>query len=448
MRCKSHADNVWSSSFTPKAQCNLESTHAVPTVDTFDPQQIALRLAVAALVGMLIGFERESSHKGVGIRTFSLVTLLGTMCALLGQAFALEALGVVAVLTLAISLRTSSTGTNSLGLTTAIALVSTAVLGMLIGFGHTFTPIAAAIIITMLLSLSEQFQRITDGVSSSELRSAVLLGLIGFVIYPALPNHAIDRFSLINPREAWVTVIVVACIGFLNYILLRLYARRGLYYAAVLGGLVNSTATIAEVARWVKADTADPVSMGVTLSLLTVVAMFLRNFVILGIFSTRSAKLAAAPLLLMSLASALAVYRGRHREERTPGELDLDSPVSLSKVLRFAALFLLIQVSGTLAQRWLGNFGFIMVALIGGTVSSASTAAAAAHLSAHGELTPQLAATGAVLSSITSALINVPVLQRETRNRALAVRLTAVTLAIAAVGIAASIVEYKLKLRF
>jgi uncharacterized membrane protein (DUF4010 family) len=237
----------------------------VPIIDTFDPQQIALRLAVAALVGMLIGFERESSHKGVGIRTFSLVSLLGTIAALLGQSFALEALGVVTVLTLASSLRPSSSGSNNLGLTTSIALVSTVVLGMLIGFGHTFTPIAAAIIITMLLSLSEQFQRITDGVSSNELRSAVLLGLIGFVIYPALPNHAIDRFSLINPREAWVTVIVVACIGFLNYILLRLYARRGLFYAAVLGGLVNSTATIAEVARWVKADTTDPVSMGVTL---------------------------------------------------------------------------------------------------------------------------------------------------------------------------------------
>jgi uncharacterized membrane protein (DUF4010 family) len=176
--------------------------------------------------------------------------------------------------------------------------------------------------------------------------------------------------------------------------------------------------------------------------------MFLRNFVILGIFSARSAKLAAAPLLLMSLASIFAVYRGRHRGERTPGELDLDSPVSPIKVLRFAALFLLIQVSGTLAQRFLGNFGFIMVALIGGTISSASTAAAAAHLSAHGELTPQLAATGVVLSSITSALINIPVLQRETRNKALAVRLTAITLGIAVVGIAVSIVEYKLKLHF
>jgi uncharacterized membrane protein (DUF4010 family) len=414
----------------------------------FDPQQVAVRLAVAAFTGMLIGFERESAHKGVGIRTFSLTSLFGALCALLGGAYALEALGVVAVLTLAIGMRPSSRGPSErdLGLTTAIALVSTNVLGMLIGFGHMFTPVAAAIIITMLLSLAEQFQRITGGVSAAELRSAVLLGLIGFVIYPALPNHTIDRFDLVNPRQVWITVIAVASIGFLNYVLLRLYSRRGLYYAAVLGGLVNSTATIAELATWVRGEGAEPMALGITLSLLTVVAMFLRNFIILGIFSHRSAKLAAVPLLLMGAAAVAAVYWKRPRKGPASGELSLDSPVSLVKVLRFGALFLAIQISGTLAQRFLGSFGFLAVAVIGGTVSSASTAAAAANLAAHGDLTPQLAATGTVLTSITSALINIPLLQRETRRNDLALRLVWITLAIAALGIAAAVSEFKLHL--
>jgi uncharacterized membrane protein (DUF4010 family) len=409
---------------------------------TFNPQQIALRLAVAAAVGMLIGFERESQHKGVGIRTFSLTSLLGTICALLGKDFALEALGVITVLTLAISMKPNVKG-RQLGLTTAIALVSSGALGMLIGFGHTFTPIAGAIIITMLLSLSEQFQRITGGVNSKELRSAVLLGLIGFVIYPALPNRYIDRFKLINPHDAWITVIAVAAIGFLNYVLLRLYARRGLYYAAVLGGLVNSTAAIAELATWITGEGIDPMTMGVTLSLLTVLAMFFRNFVILAIFSPASGKLAAVPLLLMGLAAGVAIWRLRPRGDPAPTELDLDSPVSLRKIITFGAMFVAIQVAGTLAQRFLGPYGFIVVALIGGTVSSASTAAAAAHLSAHGELSPQLAAMGAVLSSITSALTNIPVLQRQTRRHDLAARLTWITLALAAIGIAAVAVEFK-----
>jgi uncharacterized membrane protein (DUF4010 family) len=51
---------------------------------------------------------------------------------------------------------------------------------------------------------------------------------------------------LINPRESWVTVVAIAAIGFVNYVLLCLYSSRGLIYTAVLGGLVNSTATIAD----------------------------------------------------------------------------------------------------------------------------------------------------------------------------------------------------------
>lgn len=53
-------------------------------------------------------------------------------------------------------------------------------------------------------------------------------------------------WNLINPRESWVTVVAIAAIGFVNYVLLCLYSSRGLIYTAVLGGLVNSTATIAD----------------------------------------------------------------------------------------------------------------------------------------------------------------------------------------------------------
>ena len=59
------------------------------------------------------------------------------------------------------------------------------------------------------------------------------------MIYPVLPNRFIDPWNILDPREAWFTVILIASIGFLNYVLLRLYSARGLFYAAVLGGLVN-----------------------------------------------------------------------------------------------------------------------------------------------------------------------------------------------------------------
>lgn len=48
-----------------------------------------------------------------------------------------------------------------------------------------------------------------------------------------------------------MTVIPISAIGFLNHVLLHLYSTRGLYYSAVFGGLMNSTAA---VARLIPAD--------------------------------------------------------------------------------------------------------------------------------------------------------------------------------------------------
>jgi uncharacterized membrane protein (DUF4010 family) len=118
-----------------------------------------------------------------------------------------------------------------------------------------------------------------------EIRAAVLLALMSVVIYPLLPDRFVDPWALVNPRQAWVTVIAIASIGFLNYILLRLYSMRGLYYAALLGGLVNSTAAMAELAASFKASERRPTTRAVALILLTTVAMFLRNLVILDLFA-------------------------------------------------------------------------------------------------------------------------------------------------------------------
>ncbi len=123
----------------------------------------------------------------------------------------------------------SMIGNQSLEITTSAALLVTYALGALVGLGHTFTPVAAAILMTLLLALKVELRKFAGGLSMEELRSAVLLGLIGFVIYPILPDRVVDRWELVNPRQSWITVIVIASIAFINYVLLRLYSTRGLY---------------------------------------------------------------------------------------------------------------------------------------------------------------------------------------------------------------------------
>jgi len=64
----------------------------------FPPNTVAIKIAMALAVGMLVGFERESASKDVGIRTFGLTALLGALSVLISPAYGLAAMVGVIVL--------------------------------------------------------------------------------------------------------------------------------------------------------------------------------------------------------------------------------------------------------------------------------------------------------------------------------------------------------------
>src|SRR6202034_4578544 len=121
------------------------------------------------------------------------------------------------------------------------------------------------------------------------------VGLLSFVVWPLLPNRFVDPWQLLQPREAWVTVVVIACLGFVNYVLLRVYGSKGIYLTAIFGGLVNSTAAVAELVSTLSGS--DLVGLTVPVVLLTSVSMFLRNFIIVAIFAPGAIRTAAIPLV-------------------------------------------------------------------------------------------------------------------------------------------------------
>jgi uncharacterized membrane protein (DUF4010 family) len=281
----------------------------------FPVSPITLKMAVATGIGMLVGMEREWSNKDVGIRTFAIVALLGMLASLVSPSTAIAALIGVFMLVAAMNAR-SILDERSLEVTTSAALMVNYLLGVLVGLGHIFTPVAGAIVMTMLLALKTELSRFAGGLQPSEIRSAVLLGLIGFVIYPVLPNRYVDPWQLFNPSDAWISVIAIAGIGFVNYVLLRMYSTRGLYLSALLGGLVNSSATVAELGTRLQA-TGMP-DRAIALCLLTTIAMFARNLILATIFSPSSLSATLVPLLAMTLVAGFWVWRDHRVEETVP----------------------------------------------------------------------------------------------------------------------------------
>jgi uncharacterized membrane protein (DUF4010 family) len=404
-------------------------------------EPIALKMAVSVGIGMLVGMERKWSHKEAGIRTFAIIALLGMLSSIIGEDFIIASMVGVFILVVAMNVR-SLIAEQTLEITTSAALIVNYLLGALVGLGHIFTPVAGAIVMTMLLAWKTELNKFAGGLLPSEIRSAILLGLIGFVIYPVLPDRYIDPWQLFNPSDAWISVIAIAGIGFVNYVCLRVFSTSGLYMGAIFGGLVNSSATVAEVSS--RAEHSGMADKMTTLCLLTTIAMFARNLLIATLFSPASISATLMPLAAMSLVAALFILRDKITKVKlvtTTQRLELDSPISIKKVLSFGILFIMIEVSGTLLTRFFGSYGLLATGVFGGLVSSASTTAAAATMAMHHKISPALAGSVAIVSSLASAVINLPIVWKTISDKAAVKKLTVELLLVIITGIAAVILD-------
>ncbi|MGC4044771.1 MAG: DUF4010 domain-containing protein [Armatimonas sp.] len=413
---------------------------------------VLVRVTLAVALGLFVGMERERRGKEAGMRTFALASVLGCLCGLLGDGYALLCLGLLGVLIVFLNWQRLQTNQTA-ELTTSVALLLTGVMGILCGKGHDFTPVLVGIFAAALLAGKERMTHFSVGLTEAELRSAILLGILAFVIYPVLPAHALDPWGLIEPRSAWVTVLLIAAVGFGNYILLKLYGTRGAALAGFLGGLVNSTVVTTELAGRVREagneGTETPfVSAAYHGIVLATAAMLLRNGVLLAILSPSALLFGAAiPLALMLLASAALTLPSVVHQQAEPQssevapELRLASPFSLSSALKFGFLFLTLHATGVLAQRSLGALGVYGVSVLGGLVSSASAVASAGSLAAHDGISPSVAGISAVLASLASALINLPLVSRVAKKPELTTRVIRALVLILLAGVVGAILQ-------
>jgi uncharacterized membrane protein (DUF4010 family) len=230
------------------------------------------------------------------------------------------------------------------------------------------------------------------------------LAILSFIVYPVLPAHPVGPYGLIQPQETWATVLLIAALGFVNYVLWKIYGPRSIDITSFLGGLVNSTAAVAELSSRVREAGEGFVKLAYRGVVLATGAMLLRNSLILAILAVQAFTYSLIPMLIMLATTAILLRFGAGVATGTtsepPPDLKLEQPFSLKAALKFGVVFLVLSVAGVLAQRSLGVFGFYAVSIAGGLLSSASAVAAAGTAAAHHQVSFRVAANGAVISLI------------------------------------------------
>jgi uncharacterized membrane protein (DUF4010 family) len=393
------------------------------------------RLGLAVAIGLFIGLEREHSGKA-GVRTFALASLLGAAAGLSGGFYPAVSLAFTALIVAFVNARHLMMRTK-LATTTSMALLLVAFCGVLCGEGHVFTPVATGLVTAGLLAWKQPISGFVGGLSDQEVRSAILLGIITFIIFPVLPSHPVDPWGLVEPQSNWASVIIIAAIGFINYILMKWLGPRGMEITAFFGGLINSRKIVVELTgrmQTVGSILSPSVYRGI---MLATGAMVLRNGLIVLVLASQAASQCALPLTMMLLVSILLWSRyPLPSGSEAQGSLSLESPFQLSAALKFGLVFLSLNVVGGLAQRNFGSGSFYFVSIAGGLLSSASSIASAANLISHHEISVSTGVNGVVLSSLTSILINIPLMRSITKDAAFRRKVNFALVAIAVTGLA------------
>ena len=375
-------------------------------------ERVELRVAIALILGLVIGAEREqrlsesSGSKSAGIRTFTIVALLGAAGALLEQPWATAMLGagVVAAALVAYALgdRTDP------GLTSEVALVLTFTLGAL-ATSRPSIALGIGITTALLLAFRTRIHNVVNEVlSPSELRDALIVAGAALVALPVLPDRAIDPWGVINPFVLWRLVVLILVVHLGAYVARRaLGARWGMAIAGLASGFVSSSATIAAMGAQAKKDptlTAGALSAATASS----VATFIQMWLLVTAASPRLAKHLAVPLGAGAVvALAIAGYFAWRASAAPTQDKRPARAVDLRGAALFAALVTLVSLVSALSRHVAGEGGVIVAAAVAALADAHASAASVASVESTGSIPEGLAIVGVLACLSTNTLTKI-----------------------------------------
>jgi uncharacterized membrane protein (DUF4010 family) len=335
-----------------------------------------LRLAVAGLIGLAIGVEREwSGHASgpgarfAGVRTFFLLGLLSGIAGLLASRdrtllsavlLAGPALLIVGAYVVA-SLQTRDRD----GTTEAAALLVLAT-GGLSGLGEASLAAAVAAVAAMALAEKSRVRDLIARIGETELRAALQFAVLAVVVLPLLPQGPFGPGGAIRPRELWSVVLIFSGINFLGYLARRAAGpERGYGIAGLLGGLVSSTAVTLGFSRQsrLEPEHARGLALGVVAAC---TVLFARVFIVTAALSMGTAR-ALAPYLIAPavIGGAIVGYAVWRQPSRTGAGAPAErNPLRLLAAVRMTVAFALVLLVIPLVERLWGSSGVLGSAAI------------------------------------------------------------------------------------
>ncbi|NLS13903.1 MgtC/SapB family protein [Vibrio sp. SM6] len=377
--------------------------------DQYALWNVFIALLLGAIIGTQRGWVQRNSAEGsrvAGLRTYSLVGLLGGLIGVLALQTSFLVIGfalVATVILAAIAFIAQQKQSDDLSITGVVSLVLTFVLGVLAVCGETVVAAAAAVLAALVLDNKKALHQGLQRLQEYELDAALRLLLISIVLLPLLPNRTFGPWNALNPYEIWWMVVLIASISFVGYFAIKIGGpKRGILFTSVFAGLSSSTALTLQFSHLSRAqpNISPLLASGILLSCGT---MFPRLLIVLSLINPALVTLLWPIALVMMMALYLPawwIWRRSDIGDIEPSEQQ-SNPLALQSALFFGVVLAAIMLASHALSDWFGEAGTLLLAALSGI-----TDVDAISLALGRQSTQQLGVSTAALGILIAASVN------------------------------------------
>ena len=379
-------------------------------------QRLGLALAIGLLIGLERGWQERDEGEGTraaGIRTFALVGLLGGIWGALTPV-----IGPVPLAAGALSLATAfilfewreSVARNEYSVTSAVAGLLVFALGAYAVLGNRTAAAAAGVAAMALLAARRTLHEFLKQMTWPELRSAVVLLAMTFLLLPILPDRTIDPLDAVNPHALWLLTVLIAAISFFGYVAVRVLGTdRGLMLSAAVGALISSTTVTLNHARLAAQEDTDHPQLQVATCIAWIVSVARMTAIAVAVNPMLLMPL-ATPILaaLVVLGLAAILLRRKSARDKVLETAPFRNPLDLYFVLGFGALLAVITIATKAMSSAFGSAGVLALAGIAGFLDVDPVTLSSARL-AGSTLTLADAATAILLAGAANMVTKMAV---------------------------------------
>lgn len=387
-------------------------------METIFTLEFLLRILTAVGLGALFGVPKiqKKDHKPhqselSGIRTYSIISLLGFVSAVLADKTGFLVFGIIFLMTgvlIASAYGQEARKYGFIGITSEILSLLIFLIGAMV-FWDQKIAVIIAVIAVMISAFKKSLRDFSKNISPEELKALLKFIIVAFIVLPLLPREAIDPWGVIVPYKAWLMVIFISGISFLGYILTKIVGtHRGIELTGLVGGLASSTATTSSMASGSKKNThiVHPFVFAVIAASSIMFARILFTVFVINVSLFYKLLFPLLAIMVVCAGVLISLYRReKHHGEVSKEPLNLQSPFQLKPALLFAGLYIVILLLAHFMYEFFGQKGLFVASALAGITDVDAITLTLSQLHSTQTITDIVATQGIILAALVNTSV-------------------------------------------